>query len=103
MIFVEMIFVSFAASFEDLICSWEKKHLQRKYSFPEMVGNHFFQGNAPQPPNIVLIFKTDKTFFDIYRFPPYPTFGNRYVFNLFSLMIFPGKTIENDFWNSACF
>ena len=28
----------------------KKKHLQRKSLFPEMVGNHFFQGNAPQPP-----------------------------------------------------
>jgi len=56
MIFVEMIFVSFAASFEDLICSWEKKHLQRKSLFPEMVGNNFFQGNAPQPPVTAMIF-----------------------------------------------
>ena len=53
MISVEIISVSFDASFEDLICSWEKKHLQRKWWFPEMVGNHFLQGNALQPPKSV--------------------------------------------------
>ena len=47
MISVEIISVSFDASFEDLICSWEKKHLQRKSSFPEMVGNHFFFKEMP--------------------------------------------------------
>ena len=55
--FLEIISVSFDASFEDLICSWEKKHLQRKWSFPEMVGNHFFQGNALQPPENVSCIK----------------------------------------------
>ena len=40
-----MIFGTFAAAFEDLIYSWEKK------TFPEMSGNHFFQENFPQPPN----------------------------------------------------
>ena len=47
--FREMIFGTFATAFEDLIYSWEKKHL-----FPEMSGNHFFQENAPQPPNFGL-------------------------------------------------
>ena len=50
--FREMIFGTFAAAFEDLIYSWEKKHLLRKWAFPEMSGNHFFQENAPQPPQI---------------------------------------------------
>ena len=48
--FREMIFGTFAAAFEDLIYSWEKKHFLRKWAFPEMSGNHFFQENAPQPP-----------------------------------------------------
>ena len=52
--FREMIFGTFAAAFEDLIYSWEKKHFLRKWAFPEMSGNHFFQENAPQPPNFVL-------------------------------------------------
>ena len=49
--FREMIFGTFAAAFEDLIYSWEKKHFLRKWAFLEMIGNHFFfQENAPQPP-----------------------------------------------------
>ena len=51
--FREMILGTFAAAFEDLIYSWEKKHFLRKWAFPEMSGNHFFQENAPQPPKIV--------------------------------------------------
>ena len=51
--FREMIFGTFAAAFEDLIYSWEKKHFLRKWAFPEMSGNHFFQENAPQPPSLL--------------------------------------------------
>ena len=52
--FREMIFGIFAAAFEDLIYSWGKKHFLRKWAFPEMSGNHFFQENAPQPPKSLL-------------------------------------------------
>ena len=50
--FREMIFGTFATAFEDLFYSWKKKHFLRKWAFPEMSGNHFFQENAPQPPKI---------------------------------------------------
>ena len=41
-----------AERIQDLIYSWEKKHFQGKLLFPEMDGNHFFHGNASQPPII---------------------------------------------------
>ena len=42
-----------AERIQDLIYSWEKKHFQGKLLFPEMDGNHFFHGNASQPPKFL--------------------------------------------------
>ena len=48
--FREMSFGTFAAAFEDLIYSWEKKTFPSEMGISRNEWKSFFQENAPQPP-----------------------------------------------------